>query len=457
MYSPPAESIEAIIVRARDTLLAAALALPKAAEVDALREELAPGLARGWFRPSEAEEIQRLFARYLHVRAALLQTLGSLQRLSPRLWKPFRPPSLPAFVTAWLAACMLMRSARYVIRAFHDQPQVRKLLNQPDPLVGIPANMLDLIQSSALRPSTLLRFLRAAHFAETHAHDISGLRNDPVVAPLLALLDAESPFIEQQFLRHAEDIARHRLQRIRDKPAREYRKVMWGIFETSGRVIADMRNPFHRKRVNRRVRHQVAQMLQPGDILITRHDDALSNLFLPGFWPHAAWIIGHADQREALSVHCEPERAARCRSPICILEAKKDGVRFRALRETLKVDAFLLLRPRYSSDSARRSIVERSLAHEGKLYDFEFDFTRSDRLVCSEVVYRALDGMDGFHFTLHRRAGRYALSAEDLLRQGRQQGRLDILLLYGLSGNTCLEGSRAAEVLDRSLSQITNP
>jgi len=58
--------------------------------------------------------------------------------------------------------------------------------------------------------------------------------------------------------------------------------------------------------------------------------------------------------------------------------------------------------------------LARGLSHEGKAYDFDFDFTRSDRMVCTEVVYRTYDGVGGMAFELKRRAVR--LGAEELAK-----------------------------------------
>jgi len=55
----------------------------------------------------------------------------------------------------------------------------------------------------------------------------------------------------------------------------------------------------------------------------------MSNLFLPGFWPHSALWLGAEDAD--------------------ILEAKKDGVLLRTIEDTLQVDAFIVLRPKLTS------------------------------------------------------------------------------------------------------------
>jgi hypothetical protein len=334
---------------------------------------------------------------------------------------------------------------------YAEDPVLWKALNQADPVQNIPAGMFERIRASSSHPKILLRYFQAMRYAEALAPKIQALENEKAWRPLVDALTEELPYQEKQKRIHAASYASTRLTRWKRKSVKTYHQVMFGLFEASGRAIAEMRNPLHRKRVRRGTRHQLETLLQAGDILITRHDDALSNVFLPGFWPDSAFVIGSEEERQHLGVQMREGQAERAQPPIRILEAKKDGVRFRSLRETLAVDAFLVLRPEYRSEQARRQAIERALMHEGKLYDFEFDFTRSDRLVCTEVVYRTLEGHDGFHFDLQRKAGRITLPAETLLEQALKCGRFEVVAAAGLHGNLLHQGARAREIVDRTL------
>ena len=187
-------------------------------------------------------------------------------------------------------------------------------------------------------------------------------------------------------------------------------------------------------------------MLRPGDIIITRHDDAASNLFLPGFWPHSALHIGLADERRQLGVEMSAVRWAASDGDVRVLEARKDGVLFRDLDDTLAVDAFVVIRPKLAEPDIGTSLT-RAIAHEGKLYDFEFDFRRSDRLVCTEVIYRAFHGIGDIGFELTRRAGRVCLSAEDLLDHAIEDRAFGVVAVYGAQGNRFVTGERAKNAL----------
>lgn len=89
----------------------------------------------------------------------------------------------------------------------------------------------------------------------------------------------------------------------------------------------------------------------------------------------------------------------------------------------------ILLRPKLTTDQIARGL-SRTLAHEGKPYDFDFDFNRSDRLVCTEVVYRAFDGLDGYRLPLTYRAGRPTMSGGDLVQLAMEGQLLQPVCCY---------------------------
>ena len=68
------------------------------------------------------------------------------------------------------------------------------------------------------------------------------------------------------------------------------------------------------------------------------------------------------------------------------------------------------------------------------MYNFDFDFFSSDRLVCTEVVYRSYDGLDGIQFPLTERAGRKTLSAEDLLDFALNADVFEPVAIFGVEG-----------------------
>ena len=81
-----------------------------------------------------------------------------------------------------------------------------------------------------------------------------------------------------------------------------------------------------------------------------------------------------------------------------------------------------------------------------------FDFTRSDRLVCTEVIYRAYDGIGGLHFDLTRRAGRMTLAAVDLLQMALARQGFEAVAVFAPSyAPELLAGGQAEEILSRTL------
>jgi hypothetical protein len=104
-----------------------------------------------------------------------------------------------------------------------------------------------------------------------------------------------------------------------------------------------------------------------------------------------------------------------------ILEAVPQGVRITTLEHCIGIaDAAAVLRPRVS-EAQTREAIGRAFSHLGKSYDFDFDFFSSDKLVCTELVYRAYDGH--VQFPLVDVMGRKTLPPTELARKFVQERR----------------------------------
>ena len=126
---------------------------------------------------------------------------------------------------------------------------------------------------------------------------------------------------------------------------------------------------------------------------------------LPGYWPHAALYLGSSEDLAALGVWNDPRAAPReaefsgtdeLGHRFAVIEAVGEGVIFTSLEHSVgEADAVVVFRPQIT-DGRRREALVRAIRHRGKKYDFDFDFETSDVLVCTELVYRAYDGLVDF-------------------------------------------------------------
>ena len=431
------------------SLVAVAPQLPTEEEVSELITSISGASERGYLLPDEDERVRELFVRYLRTRAALMATL---QELRPHLLGPNQATGDErhrVFACAFCAACMLVRCGRYLVDSFRKNKVIWRKLDEAEPRYGIPRKQFTKIYRSLSSPRNIWIFLSGIRYFEEHRAEIDALVDDAEIGEVVKLLQSERPFVETSKRYYSSRVLKYRWHSFLRRHITGFKKVSFALFKLSGSAIAEMRMKWKRKRVTPGVRRKISRMLQPGDVIVTRHDDAASNLFLPGFWPHAAYYIGSESQRESLPIEVDDERQSRCAEPVCILEAKKDGVLFRAIEETLQVDAFVVLRPNLD-EAAIGAAISRAITHEGKCYDFEFDFRRSDKLVCTEVVYRAYHGIGTLEFELTPRAGRYSLSAEDVLDKAIDTDEFSVVAVYGVEGNKFQTGERAIETLIKS-------
>ena len=427
---------------------------------DAPTSAVSSGANRGFFRPAEEELLIDWFARFLTVRSALWELLGELVGAQGGDLSSFEDEmahdedAWAAFGLGYGTACAIVHLDRFLVQRFATDSATQRKLNEGVAEHRIPRKQFTAVFESLADPASALfldeaitlrkRLGRRIDRDLRHADD-ERLRP---VAERLAWLESSLDRSKWRFLRLFTRFQSHSLRR-RLASARD--QSFFSIMEGSGSVMSEIRDHWQPKRVDDDVRQRLADLVRPGDVFATRHERAMTNLFLPGFWPHAALHVGTESDRERLGVEVDVERCELWSGPCRVLEALKDGVRFRPLDETLAVDAVAVIRPRLD-EAVIAEALSRAARHEGKGYNFDFDFFRSDRLVCTEVIYRAYDGLAGVELPLTERAGRPTLSAEDLLDLALAGDLFHVVAVYGApeDPSRLFEGEEALEPLRRS-------
>ena len=194
---------------------------------------------------------------------------------------------------------------------------------------------------------------------------------------------------------------------------------------------------------------RLKKQLKPGDVLLERREWYVSNVGLPGFWPHAALYIGTAAERAAyfdsdpdvqqwvrsngissgsfneLLEQKYPQAYQRSLQPLekvnqaRIIEAISEGVTFTSLEHSADADSLAVLRPQLSKREKARAVAK-AFFYSGRPYDFNFDFLTDASLVCTELVYKAYEPTaesSGIRFPMVKIAGREVTTANEIARR----------------------------------------
>lgn len=187
--------------------------------------------------------------------------------------------------------------------------------------------------------------------------------------------------------------------------------------------------------------------LEPGDIVLERREWYLSNIGLPGYWPHAALFIGTAEQRQSyfgdpavqewVREQGQPdgqfENLLKSKFPRSyaeglkqqeeghaarILEAIAKGVSFSSIEHSADADAVAVLRPRLTKREKAEALL-RAFGYAGRPYDYNFDFLTDAELVCTELIYKSYEPSNGFRgirFPLGKVLGKRVMPANEIAR-----------------------------------------
>ncbi len=374
--------------------------------------------------PAQREEVRQVWAGFLDYQL-ILDSLGA-QRA-----KADFAVSLGAFLSRY-------RHALEFLALADNDPTLRLVLDEALPEIGLPAGSFS---DFKLR---YLNVLTAAEFsAQMARYRAAGA--DPR-QPLAQAIEADAKYLVSAGQgRGLGMTARNVPAVLQGAGFKLFFPVQKGVSEWMGDTRVLYGNKFL---IGPRQIERMAPHLRPGDVLLVRREWFLSNIGLPGYWPHAALYIGTPQERAAWfdtpevkawlqtqgvgdgsldsllrqrvpAAHALSLRPDEHGEPYRVIEAMSEGVVFTSLAHSAGGDSLAVLRPRLSRVDVAQALLQ-ALAYQGRPYDFNFDFRTDDTLVCTELVYKAYGaapGKGGIRFPLRPVVGRPVTTANDIARQ----------------------------------------
>lgn len=368
---------------------------------------------------ADKEEVWRAWQRFSDHFLALESKRAS-HKTFVRLAGQGRAEGFHAAYAAFLA--QYRWALEFIERAERD-PSLHKVLDEPVPELGLPGGAYAAFK---------YRFLNVARGAEFAAFEaVRKSLGEAPDAALGAALSEDAAAVWKAGLGKGEALTLKNGLKIAGGAAKgTWMPVQEGVAEWMGDTKVKRRG---RTLITPEAAGALAPRLAPGDVLVERREWFLSNVGLPGFWPHAALYVGTPEERvkafgtgfEARLKERYPKAYADSVAPQehghapRVLEAMSEGVVFTTLEHSAAADSTAVLRPRLDA-AERAEAVFRAFAYAGRPYDYDFDFRTDAAIVCSELVYKAYEpdaARKGFRLPLVTVLGRPVSQPNDFVRQ----------------------------------------
>lgn len=433
-------------------------------ELEARFRRFETGLATGersYYRPEDDDEIRRMLVSYLAFRTALLRTVWYYQGHAEL---PDERSRLRALLLHYTAAAAAYDYAARFVMAFDGAPMAIRKLNEAEPRWDLRAGTYDEIRKNLAHVSHR-RWLEDGwrnYHATLPRWTEQGLREEEPYATFHRTIATAG----ETTAKLSEKLMHYKVQTALADVDKFARGGWYRASSAVSTLIGDARIRVPRSGAALITPELLAELqprLRPGDIVIERRNWYLSNAFLPGYWPHSALYVGTAAELRAMGFETESRVAkhlGRFSEPDAtghfpaLIEAVSEGVVFTTLEHSIgEADSVAVLRPRLTFEQTKE-VIARAFSHAGKPYDFDFDFFSADKLVCTEVVYRAFGSF--IDFPLVNILGRKTLPALEIVRHwSSPAGAPQLEFVAFLDGReesgTCVE--RDAEALKESINR----
>ncbi|MBC7714120.1 MAG: hypothetical protein H7177_12325 [Rhizobacter sp.] len=362
------------------------------------------------------------------------------------------------FTVLYAAYMSEYRSSIEFIRSMRTVPTTDKVLNEADQELGIDSRSF---------ADFKLEYLNLAKFTQYSGYKIQAMTKKVETSELAAGIAEDESNISKfhhykgtlYTLKNAGRITAHLLFKA-------YFPIQKNISEWMGDERVARGNEFL---INQNQIKTIHQKLKSGDVFIERREWYLSNIGLPGFWPHAALYLGRPEERsyleedesvqewvksegiesgsfEELLANKHPQAYKESlgsddsHHEYRVLEAMSEGVVYTSLEHSANADSLAVLRPRLANLDIAKGILT-SLKYQGRPYDFNFDFRTDSTVVCSELIYytyQPTKDKNGLYFPVTETLGRPVVTPNNIVKDfvesyGTDKQQYDLIVF--LDGN----------------------
>ena len=108
---------------------------------------------------------------------------------------------------------------------------------------------------------------------------------------------------------------------------------------------------------------EICPLIEPGDILLRRFEGYIDKWLVPGYWNHSGLYVGNEQVVHAIS----------------------EGVVEEDILDFMRTDHLIILR--HSNSDSIFLALDRVKSIVGSPYDFDFDFKKTNRFSCTELIY----------------------------------------------------------------------
>ncbi|MBJ6765353.1 protein tyrosine phosphatase [Myxococcaceae bacterium JPH2] len=401
--------------------------------------------------PYTPDQKQRLVSTW----AAFFDYFVSVEVIRQRYWEFLKAPAPTQpikhgwgfLLTHGALTTELARGLTFVDLA-GGRPQLEVLLDEPSPEYGLPARTFARFREKVVHVGTATQLFTGDGYKEQlrPVFADSGAMGQPRVTWLFQEMKENSRVARGKLVKRGAPLFVQAAAGVtQDSTLRAIFPVQKAVAEWMGDTrVRRLGKPL----ITRAQVDAVLARMEPGDIVLARQNWFLSNIGLPGFWPHAELYVGTPAQLAA-AFDADPEvRAWVATLPggsgtftehlahafpakwaeysghdahgdaLRIIESISEGVSFTGPEHGLHVDYLGVMRPRLTQREKAQAIL-RAFTFQGRPYDFNFDFFSDQTLVCTELVWKSYapaQDMKGLVIPLVDVAGRRTLPANEIVR-----------------------------------------